>query len=119
MNLNNKNIIVTGSNRGIGAEIVRDLHKNGANVICCSRKYDIKLIEETKKINKSHDNKIFNYFFDLNNEKEIENSAIKICTEFESIDGLINNAGINHVSLFLMDKISNIKNVFQVNFFLN
>ena len=47
------------------------------------------------------------------------NSAIKICTEFESIDGLINNAGINHVSLFLMDKISNIKNVFQVNFFLN
>ena len=32
MNLNNKNIIVTGSNRGIGAEIVKDLHKNGANV---------------------------------------------------------------------------------------
>ncbi len=117
MNLNNKNIIVTGSNRGIGAEIVKDLHKNGANVICCSRKYDIKLIEEAKKLNKSYDNKIFNYFFDLNNEKEIENSATKICTEFESIDGLINNAGINHVSLFLMDKISNIKNVFQVNFF--
>lgn len=117
MNLHKKNIIVTGSNRGIGAKIVKDLHKNGANVICCSRQKDHKLIEETERLNTTSENKMYNFFFDLAKDDEVESAANQICSKFENIDGLINNAGVNHVSLFLMDNISNIKNVFQINFF--
>ena len=117
MNLHNKNIIVTGANKGIGAEIANNLHKNGANVICCTRKKNSSLIKNAEIQNKSNKNKIYNYEFDLSNEDEVLNIADQICKDFDQIDGLVNNAGINHVSLFLMDKIENIKKTFQINFF--
>lgn len=117
MNLSKKNIIVTGANRGIGASTVNILHKYGANVICCSRILDKNLIEKSEKINKSSENKIYNYFFDLSKENEVILTAKKISEDFEKIDGLVNNAGVNHVSLFLMDKIEDIKKVFEINFF--
>ena len=117
MKLHKKNIIVTGANRGIGAEIVNNLHKNGANVICCSRKVDKELEQKNLEINKAHGNKLYNFFFYLFNYTVVVDAANNICKKFDRIDGLVNNAGINHVALFLMDKIEDIKNVFQINFF--
>ena len=117
MNLNKKNIIVTGANRGIGAEIVKNLHKFGANVICCSRVENKSLTDMSLEINRSNENKLYNFFFDFSNEDQIISAANNICSKFDHIDGLVNNAGINHVSLFLMDKIEDIKSVFQINFF--
>ena len=117
MNLNKKNIIVTGANRGIGAEVVKNLHKCGANVICCSRVENKELTDLNLEINKSNENNLYNFYFDFSDEDQITNVANNICSKFDQIDGLVNNAGINHVSLFLMDKIEDIKNVFQINFF--
>ena len=69
------------------------------------------------EINKSKENNLYNFYFDFSNEDQITNVANNICSKFDQIDGLVNNAGINHVSLFLMDKIEDIKKVFQINFF--
>ena len=33
----NKNVLITGCNRGIGKETLKNLVKNGANVWACSR----------------------------------------------------------------------------------
>ena len=117
MNLSQKNIIVTGANKGIGAATVDKLYKAGANVICCTRKPNDELIDKADKLNKKNENKIFNYFFDFSSEEQVLREANKITKDFEKIDCLVNNAGTNHVSLFLMDKIEEIKKVFQINFF--
>ena len=117
MNLSQKNIIVTGASKGIGATTVDKLYSSGANIICCTRKPDQELIQKAKKLNKKNKNKIYNYNFDLFNENEVLREANKIVKDFDKIDCLVNNAGINHVSLFLMDKIEEIKKVFQINFF--
>ena len=80
---------------------------------------DKNLIEKSEKINKSSENKIYNYFFDLSKENEVMLAAKKYPEDFDKIDGLVNNAGVNHVSLFLMDKIEDIKKFLKLTFFLN
>ena len=46
MNLSQKNIIVTGASKGIGATTVDKLYSSGANIICCTRKPDQELIQK-------------------------------------------------------------------------
>ena len=51
-------------------------------VICCSRILDKNLIEKSEKINKSSENKIYNYFFDLSKENEVMLAAKKNIRRF-------------------------------------
>ena len=39
--LDGKNAVVTGSNRGIGAAVVKKLAENGANIWACARHHKI------------------------------------------------------------------------------
>ena len=44
--LKNKTAIITGSNRGIGFEILKKMSENGAYIIACARKKDENFLEE-------------------------------------------------------------------------
>ena len=95
----NKNVIVTGGSRGIGADIVRYLASNDYNVILNYNKSE----EEAKKIQEElkNENYIIKIFkadvSDRNQVKELVDFAQK---EFEKIDVVINNAGISQHKLF-------------------
>jgi len=77
-----KNIIVTGGNRGNGLEISKSLISKGANVI---------------RIDKSFDNEIGadDFKIDLLNLKKINPILKKIISQYKTIDGLVNNAGVS------------------------
>lgn len=93
LHLNNKVIIVTGGARGIGESIVRKLADENAIpcIIDINRQRADALIKNLQLNNK----RCFAVIADLTKPEQCENAIEKILNEFESIDGVVNNAGLN------------------------
>jgi len=115
--LKNKLALVTGANRGIGLSILKKFSENGANIIACTREKNEKFEELIFDISKTHKNKIIPIYFDLSKENEIEQGIKKINSLSNNVEIIVNNAGINQVSLFQMTPIEKIKEIFDINFF--
>ena len=81
--MNNKIILITGTNAGIGKSILKLLEKEKCTVIATTR----------KKIKKNKKN-IFYYNLDVTNENQWEELTNYIKIKFGRLNGLINNAGI-------------------------
>ena len=98
-NIVNKVIVVTGGSRGIGAEIVRELAKEGYIIILNYNKSEIcaKGIErELKKQGCFVD--IFKA--DVSKQDEALNLIKYTLDKYKKIDVLVNNAGISQTKLF-------------------
>ena len=117
MVLENKNIILTGSNRGIGKSTLEVLLKNGAFVYACVRKIDEKNQDFFDKLNLIYKNKILPVELDLGNEDSIKLAADFIIKKNKKIDILVNNAGSIITSNFLMTSNKITKSLFDINFF--
>lgn len=117
MLLKNKVAVITGSNKGIGKEILKNFSKNGANIFACARTLDEKFISYLIEIEKKYKNKITPIQLDLSNEDQIKEAANKILKESVNIDILVNNAGIIHTALFQMTSSKKLEEIFQINFF--
>ena len=61
--LKKKTAVLTGSNRGIGKEILKSLAENNANIIACSRNSDEKHISFIQDLKKKNKVEIDTYFF--------------------------------------------------------
>lgn len=96
--------LVTGANRGIGLEYCRQLQERGDNVIAVCRSAS----DELNKLGISIETDV-----DITNEEKVANLAKKL--DRQSIDVLINNAGIlERNSLNNLD-IDSIRRQFEVN----
>lgn len=95
-----KTVIVTGGSRGIGAEIVKELAKDGHNVVLNYNNSE----KEAKQIQKELEEqniKIEIFKADVSRRDEVK-ELIKFSLEkFKNIDVLINNAGIDQVKPFM------------------
>lgn len=85
--------VITGANKGIGLEIVRQLAENGFKVVLMSR-------DETKGIKACEDLKkqgldVLYHQLDVTDDLSIERLAGYLESEVEGLDILVNNAGIN------------------------
>ena len=99
MNFKGKVVLVTGSSRSLGAQIIKDFAKQGANVIINynnSKEGAINLQNEIKEYNET----VLCIKCDISNEEEIINMINEIIKEFGTIDILVNNAGICNDTLF-------------------
>lgn len=117
MILKNKTALITGCQGGIGFALLKKFSENGSNIICCARKKTNDFENTINEIKKKNKNQIYPIYFDLTNESEIKEGIEKIINYSNDIEILVNNAGIDQVSLFQMTKEEKIKEVFQVNFF--
>ncbi len=90
MKVKDKKIIVTGGGAGIGREIVLQLLSMGAHVIAL----DISEsgLEETKKL--ANNDSLFTYVLDMGNYDSLKKFKEEYYNKYDSVDGLINNAGI-------------------------
>ena len=92
--LNDKTVIITGANTGIGLETAVDLARRGARVIlaCCSADKGKAAVEVVKKRSKNQ-NVLFAQV-DLASLQSVRDFASRILQEEPRIDILINNAGV-------------------------
>lgn len=92
LNIAGKTVIVTGGSSGIGASIVKSLLDTGVNVA----NFDI------SDSDLKSDNLLF-VKVDVTSRENVETGVIKVLEKFGTIDGLVNNAGIN-IPRLLVDK---------------
>ncbi|CAD5120199.1 DgyrCDS8772 [Dimorphilus gyrociliatus] len=93
--LMNKVVIVTGGNRGIGKECVKDLVKRGATVIMACRNIEkgLRTKEEIEKVCGIFE-KIEIIKIDLSSLKSVREFVEEFRKKYENLHILINNAGI-------------------------
>lgn len=97
--LPNKVILVTGGSRGIGANIVQELSKQGYTVIMNYNKSE----EQANKIKNELGNNGIHIDIvkaDISKRNEVKKLINFIIEKYEHIDVVINNAGISQIKLF-------------------
>lgn len=93
LNLKDKVIIVTGGSKGIGNAICNLLAKEGAIPVIVGRNKE-NIIDAVEKI-KSMGLKASYAFAELTKVDQCKSVIEKVVAEFNRIDGLVNNAGVN------------------------
>ena len=104
-----KNVIITGSSRGIGFELVNLFNQNNYNVIALSR--------NTSSISKLNLNNVFTCSTDLSDSNSINKAVSFIKNKFNSVDILINNAGKLINKPFIETTKEDFISVYSVNVF--
>ena len=90
--LNNKVILITGSTRRIGLEIVRSLHNQGARIIVHYNHSDRQARDLESKLNTVRPNSILLVQGNLEDISAIRSLARNCIIEMGQLDALINNA---------------------------
>ena len=89
----NKNIVITGASRGIGAATALEFAKLGANIVLIARSPD-KINQIADKINESRPNKAIAIACNVSDYASVEKAINQTLKSFGGIDCLINNAGV-------------------------
>ena len=85
-----KNILITGSSRGIGRAIAVQLASEGANIAVHYYKHK----DAASEVRKQCGNKAILVQADLSKKNEIDNLFKEVIDQFDSLHMLVNNAGI-------------------------
>ncbi len=118
MLLKDKNAIITGCSRGIGNAIMKAFAQNGANIFACVRKLTPEFEKETASLKNEYSIEIWPVCFDICDEEGTKQAVTEIRKIHRPIDILVNNAGaISENILFQMTPVSNMRELFEVNFF--
>lgn len=104
-----KTVLITGTTRGIGRTLAENFLADGWNVAACGRDE-----AQLKSIPKTASTQFIPLAFDMRETRSLE-AAVKTTYEaFDSIDVLINNAGI-HFPGTLETKPEDLRSLFEVN----
>lgn len=111
---NKKNVLITGGTRGIGKAIALKFAQEGYNLIInyVSDRTDIKKLEE--EFIKYNVDVLF-IKADVSNFEECKKMIDKSIEKFETIDVLINNAGITKDNLLLRMSVEDFEQVIDIN----
>lgn len=111
------NVIITGSNRGIGKAMVETFAASGANIWACARKLTPEHESWLKETAEKNNVFIKPVYFELTDKDAINNGIKSVIDDGLPIDVLVNNAGISTVGLLSMSKVEDIEDIFAVNYF--
>jgi len=109
MNLKDKKILITGATGGIGHSLVKKFYELGSVILATGTNED--KLDQLKKEFKNIKIKAFK----LDQHMEIENFINSCHSELESIDILINNAGITSDNISIRLTEENWKKVIDIN----
>ena len=112
--LEGKNILITGGSRGIGKSIVEVLFNSGANVGFTFSSSELAADVIVKNLN-SYSQKCIAYKSDASILNQCESLVDSFLNDFETIDVLINNAGITKDNLLMRMREDDFDKVIEVN----
>lgn len=115
--MENKTVLITGCNRGIGKEAVGLFAKNGYNLICCIRKENEEFTSFVSDLKDKYQINVDILYFEMTDEDSIKEALKPVLKERRQIDVLINNAGIATGGFLQMTSMKQLKEVFQINYF--
>ena len=115
--LKNKNVVITGCNKGIGKATLEKFAKYKANIFVCVRSDTKEFRKIINNLKKKYKVKIYIFKLDLLEKSNISDCVSKIYKITKNIDILVNNAGILSNSLFQMTSAKQLEEMFQVNYF--
>ena len=104
-----KNIIITGTSRGIGFELVHLFANQGHNVLALSR--------NAQPVNNLHFENITSLSFDLCNLEDYKKVETFVSKEWNQVDILINNAGTLLNKPFAETTFADFEQVYKTNVF--
>ena len=84
--------IVTGGGRGIGQAICKELARCGADIVVAD--IDADQMEETKRLVEAEGQRALSVETDVSDEAAVQELVDRTVEEFDSIEILVNNAGI-------------------------
>lgn len=113
----NKIVCITGADGGIGREITRRFAAEGASFIFCSLCETPQYNEFLSQLKSEYNVNYNSFYFDYSDEESIKNALKEIKALKVKINVLINNAGMPHLAILPFTKMSDVKKVFQVNYF--
>ena len=110
--------VISGATRGIGKAIARAFLEAGATVIGVygsNRKAADSFSQEWQKSSSFQDNKLFLYQCDISDDDSVLKLFKEIEQQFDTIDILINNAGIRRDAVLAMMQSDDWQRVIDVN----
>ncbi|WP_029037092.1 SDR family NAD(P)-dependent oxidoreductase [Salinimicrobium xinjiangense] len=104
-----KNIVITGTSRGIGFELVKIFSKAGHNVLALSRNTEPVDVLQLKNVHA--------FPFDITRQEDLQKSYSFISEEWEQVDILIHNAGAIVNKPFQELSTADFEEVYKINVF--
>ncbi|MBQ3625824.1 MAG: SDR family oxidoreductase [Synergistaceae bacterium] len=117
LNLNGKNCLVTGANRGLGKAVVEKFAQCGANVWACARSHREEFENFIQETAQKYSVDVTPLYFDVTEYQGTKAAVTEIMKSKRPLDVLVNCAGIAHGGFIQTTPIQTIKDVFEVNFF--
>jgi len=114
--LQNKVVLITGCNRGIGKALLEKFAMNGAIVFASAREIGI-LDKEALLLSEKYQTTIVPVYFDVTDLKGIQQVFMRINKEYKRLDCVVNNAGVMEDALIGMATEAIIQKTFSVNVF--
>lgn len=112
LEFNNKVVVITGGSEGIGKALVAFFIESGAKVATCGRNYD-----KLYQLQSAYSGKpLLIHTADVSKEQDCINFIQVVIKQFETIDILINNAGVSMRSLVEEVEFDAIRKVMDINF---
>jgi len=105
-----KNVLITGATGGIGSAILDIFYRNGFNIIASGTNED-----KLKKLQDKYSERVSIIKCDLSDENQINHLVSQAQSSCDSIDILINNAGITKDNVFLRMQKDQWNDVINVN----
>lgn len=110
-----KTVLVTGSARGIGKEIIIEFAKHNYNVVINYLTSEIEAFDLKKYVEKKYDIKALCIRADVTSDKDVKSMINEVNNNFKSIDVLINNAVYENDDTYLNKEKEDFLKTFEVN----
>ena len=99
-----RNILITGSSRGLGKALAEHYLNKGDNVYGCAR-----------SAGTIEDDNYFHYQVDIASPEDVNNLFFSLRKEIRQLDAIINNAGIASMNAFALTPVDSFQKIFDIN----